>query len=205
MLKPLFELPHLTSFEIYHQHPLLLTQQDIEGLASSCPLIENLQLCTNPAYCMKSTLTLAALIPLAQYCKQLKSLGLFIDATKIPKISPTTPPKPFTSLCILSVGLSIIKDETPTVYLSQLISPDCVIESFDKWGNHLDWDEGLQHIATERIKLWDRVGSLAPKLSSVRAQERLRTRALEYELEDLRVRLAAQQDWIAAHAKRAEI
>ncbi|KJA28765.1 hypothetical protein HYPSUDRAFT_33119 [Hypholoma sublateritium FD-334 SS-4] len=176
-LKHLFELRYLTSFEIHHQYPLHITQQDIETIAFSCPALENLRLCTEPGFCMKSTLTLAALVPLAQHCTKLKSLGLFMDATIVPTMSPTMPS--FTSLYILFVGLSIIDDETPMVYLSQLIPPECVIDAFDPCGSFLRWDDDLRCIASGRSWLWDRVGSLARKLSSVRVQEGLRTRALE--------------------------
>ncbi|KJA28766.1 hypothetical protein HYPSUDRAFT_618573 [Hypholoma sublateritium FD-334 SS-4] len=191
ILKPLFKLPYLTSFVIDHQYPLLITQQDIESLASSCPAIEILELCIAPAFCMESTLTLEALIPLAQHCTQLKSLGLFVDASRVPEASPEIPPKPFTSLRFLSFGLSIIHDETPTVYLSQLIPPECAINSFHAWEN----DNSFENIAAQRWQLWSVVGSLVPKLSSIIAQERRRTCALESKVEELRMRaMAPQQD-----------
>ncbi len=196
LLKPLFKLSNLTSLEFYHQYPLLITQQEIEMIASSCPFIENLQLCNDPGFCMKSTLTLAALVPLAQHCIHLKSLGLFIDATKVPTMTPIT--QPFTSLSTLSVGLSIIKDEMPAVYLSQLICPECAIKcDFADWEDH-EWDNALEEIVAERCRLWAVVQSIASKLSSVLAQERLRTYAAERELRDLKVRMKAQQEFLVA-------
>ena len=111
-------------------------------------------------------------------------------------MSPNTPP--FTSLHTLSVGLSIIKDEMPAAYISQLIPPECVIEcDFGAWFEY-EWDYQLEEIVVERCRLWAVVKSLAPKLSSVLAQERVRTRALERKLEDLQVRMTAQQELIAA-------
>ncbi|RXW23744.1 hypothetical protein EST38_g2127 [Candolleomyces aberdarensis] len=98
----------LKTFEISHQFPMYLTQSDVETIAQrwgGC--IEVLILCCEPmaAYGMtkiagfnddyqvptgkttssngpEATLTLAALLPLAKYCAELRHLALFVDATR---------------------------------------------------------------------------------------------------------------------------
>ena len=97
----------LRSFDIMHHFPIYLTQEDVELIAQtwgSC--IEKLTLNDEPiagfsltpmglqyplsngveptsdARRPEASLTLAALLPFAKYCTQLKHLGLFIDATR---------------------------------------------------------------------------------------------------------------------------
>ncbi len=195
-LQPLFHLPYLTSFEFDHQYPLLITQKDIELLASSCPAIEKLNLCGEPSFCMQSTLTLAALIPLALHCTKLNSLTLFIDATNVPELSlEVIPPRPFMSLHFLSFGLSIIDNATPVaIYLSQLIPPECMV-----WSSEFNHAQGLSQghaVTTQWGQLWSEVASTVTALSKIITHERQRTRALEYELQELRALtgMATRQD-----------
>lgn len=189
ILKPVFKMTNLTSLEFGHQYPLALTQEDLEVLASSCPNIESLLLNTEPIFLMKSPLTLEALIPFAKYCTRLKTLGLYVDATNMPEVSPIAPPTPFTCLHRLSVGVSIINEEAaPALYLSQFLAPDCEIECGITWDDRDEPNLILSGIVNDRCDFWNNVNCMVPLLSKLRIQERLRTRAMERELDDLRMR-----------------
>ncbi|KAJ2915065.1 hypothetical protein MD484_g5347, partial [Candolleomyces efflorescens] len=92
-LEPKFALK---SFEISHHLPMDLSQEDVEMIAQrwgGC--IEKLTLCCEPmaafglsqtpstnSHRWGTTLTLAALLPFARHCPELRELGLFVDATR---------------------------------------------------------------------------------------------------------------------------
>ncbi|KAF9481477.1 hypothetical protein BDN70DRAFT_905253 [Pholiota conissans] len=202
-LKPLLKLPNLESFEIVHQYPISFSQEDLELFASSCPSIETLLLNTEPVYLTRSTLTLESLIPFAKHCPRLNSLGLFLDATaEIPELSILTPPKPFVNLSKLSMGVSIIEDDSaPSLYLSQLLPPTTEIDCGITWDNDGQGNETLSNIVKERCHVWDRVAETVPLLSTLRRQERQRMLAMERELEDLRMRKAVLRDTVTMGVK----
>ncbi|KAJ2915063.1 hypothetical protein MD484_g5341, partial [Candolleomyces efflorescens] len=105
VLRPRFALK---TFEIAHQFPVYLTQSDVEMIAQrwgGCINILNLGCEPMAAYGMtkiagfndeyqvptgkttssnapEATLTLAALLPLAKHCTELRHLALFVDATR---------------------------------------------------------------------------------------------------------------------------
>ncbi|KAF8968543.1 hypothetical protein BDZ97DRAFT_1902880 [Flammula alnicola] len=195
-LKPALKLPNLTSMEIVHQYPLSLTQQDVELLATSWPSIETLLLNTEPVYLAQSNLTLEALLPFARHCRRLQHFGLFIDASSsvdVPHLSSLTSSfVPFQSLRRLSMGISIITDDnTVALYLSQLLPLECRIDC------GITWDEDRP----DRCEAWSRVAELVPVLAKLRMEERERTRAMERELEDLRMRTSVLRDNAAMGVK----
>ncbi len=193
-LKPIFKLPHLVIFELQHQYPLRMTQQDITLLASSCPALENIRLGIDTVYLTESTLTLAALIPFAQHCPKLEHLGLFVNATAIavPEISPTAALKPFKSLRYLYMGYSVIdKWLTPAIYLSQLLAPECEITTEPLWDEDNDINEELSSIKEVRSELWEKAKTTVPMLSKVRVQDWGKMRDI---IEDLRGSDAILQD-----------
>ncbi|KJA27935.1 hypothetical protein HYPSUDRAFT_129875 [Hypholoma sublateritium FD-334 SS-4] len=198
-LRPIFKLPHLVIFQLHHLYPLLMTQEDVECLASSCPALENLSLGVSTVYLTEATLTLSALIPFAQHCPNLKYLGLFMDATaiKVPEISLAAAARPFKSLQRLCVGHSIIDEWlAPAIYFSHLLAPDCEIKATALW-NEVDADEELCDIIEVRGRLWNSVKRLVPVLSKS-AQERRHMRAI---VEELRANVAMLQDPMAIGAR----
>lgn len=76
-LKPLLACANLTSFEIIHQLPLLLKQEDVEILATRWPSLETLNLNSEPLNLVSPELTLEALLPFAQHCNRLSALSFF--------------------------------------------------------------------------------------------------------------------------------
>jgi hypothetical protein len=85
-LRPLLlSCPKITTFEIAHQHELVLELNDIEEITSKWPSIETLKLNHYPRsenYAeYASRLTLWSLLPFAQHCPQLQHLALFLSAS----------------------------------------------------------------------------------------------------------------------------
>lgn len=112
--------------------------------------LEKLTLNNEPVHMTQSDLTLHALLPFAEHCRQLTHLGLFIDASHdIPSFpfpvhstsltsKPTTGYTPFHSLRRLSMGVSIIKPRPePTapvaLFLSQLLPLHCGLDCGITW------------------------------------------------------------------------
>ncbi|THH17422.1 hypothetical protein EW146_g3381 [Bondarzewia mesenterica] len=96
--------PKLTSFTIRDEIPILMTDKDMESLASSLPRLECLILNTHPLLAKEPTLTLRALIPFARYCPNLTRLGLYIDAQTI--VSLPSNDLAFNNLTLLDMGIS---------------------------------------------------------------------------------------------------
>ncbi|KIJ94186.1 hypothetical protein K443DRAFT_683973 [Laccaria amethystina LaAM-08-1] len=152
-LKPLLRCRNLTSLEIVHQFPLSLKQEDLERLAVAWRALEKLTLNNEPVHMTQSNLTLHALLPFAEHCRQLTHLGIFIDAShdiptcpfpvhstslSLSTSKPTTGYTPFRSLHRLSMGVSIIKPHpAPTapvaLYLSQLLPLHCKLDCGITW------------------------------------------------------------------------
>ncbi|KAH9474987.1 hypothetical protein JR316_0012086 [Psilocybe cubensis] len=208
-LKPLFKLPNLTSLELVHQFPLALNSEDIRLFAVSWPSIRSLMLNTEPAHLTKSNLTLHDLLPFAQHCTKLRHLGLFIDSRLPTSEQPSTPSSSSTSSAVpnstpavqfkslerLSMGVSLIDDENAvTLFLSQILPLNCQIDSGITWDETLPVHPGISSVVQDRCMLWLKVSELLPVLTKLRAEERARTRAMEMELEDLRMRTKVLND-----------
>lgn len=206
-LKPLFKLSNLTSLELVHQYPLALKSEDIRLFAVSWPSIRSLMLNTEPVHLTKSNLTLEDLLPFAQHCTKLRHLGLFIDAksptsemTSTPSsLSPlatsTLPTVQFKSLERLSMGVSLIEDDNAvTLFLSQILPLNCQLDSGITWDETLPVHPEVSSAVQDRCTLWFKVADLLPVLTKLRAEERTRMRAMEMELEDLRMRTKVLND-----------
>lgn len=113
-------LPNLKNFRYTHRHSVSLTDEELGDLVSSWVSLEALSLTAKaPHLTSPISLTLACLIPLAQYCPNLRTLGLYVDAT-VPVNLPTTF-KPFRNLEELDMGSSPIKEaHTVATFLGTL-------------------------------------------------------------------------------------
>lgn len=192
VLKPLLRLPGLSMMELVHQHQLALTQVDIELLACSWPSLETLILNNEPVHLARSNLTLKALLPFAKHCHKLTHLGLFLDADEsFDQVNLI----PFQNLKRLSMGVSIITDsESVALCLSCILPLGCKLDSGITWDEANEINSSISLKVEERCQIWSKVAETLPMLCTLRMQERERTRAIEKELEDLRMRTAVMSD-----------
>ncbi|PFH47527.1 hypothetical protein AMATHDRAFT_67573 [Amanita thiersii Skay4041] len=203
-LKPLLNCPNLNSFELVHDNPILITQAEVEVLAEAWPNLETLILNNEPVFINCSTLTLEALIPFAKHCPRLRHLGLFINASTLGHeycSTPTSSVSPskrarvgydgpaFKSLKKLSMGVSPISDEKGVaLFLSTLCPVDCRVEAGVTWDEKAPVGFHLARAIEVRCGRWMHVEELLPGMVELRLQERERTRELERENEDLKIR-----------------
>ena len=197
VLKPLLKLHGLSTMELVHQHQLALSQADIELLASSWPSLETLILNNEPVYLARSKLTLKALLPFAKHCHKLTHLGLFLDATSADESFCQPNLIPFRNLKRLSMGVSIITDiESVSLFLSSILPLGCRVDSGITWDEATEISFSIMIKVEERCQAWSKVAETLPMLCTLRMQERERTRAIEKELEDLRMRSAVLSDMV---------
>jgi len=190
-LKPILKMANLKSLEIFHHHPLALTEEDIEILAASWPSLENLILNDEPVLLKESNLTVAALLPFARHCPDLMRLGLFIDTSSVELSTFTTSPfVPFKRLKCLSMGVSVINDGNPVaLYLSHILPLGCTVDSGISWqGQSLSRDVATYQLILSRRERWAQVDRLLPLLIGLRIDEKERLRVMEREIDDLRMR-----------------
>ena len=195
VLKPLLKLPGLVMMELVHQHQLALTQVEIELLAASWPSLETLILNNEPVNLARSHLTLKALLPFAKHCHRLTHLGLFLDATSVDESFNHVNLIPFQNLKRLSMGVSIIADtEDVALCLSCILPLGCKLDSGITWDEANEINTSISLKVEERCQAWSKVAETLPMLCTLRMQERERTRMMEKELEDLKMRTAVMTD-----------
>ncbi|KAG1857028.1 hypothetical protein DFJ58DRAFT_727051 [Suillus subalutaceus] len=198
-LTPLLSFPNLVTFQVMHKYPVNITLEEIEELACQWPSLESLALNEEPLIMHEFTLDLRALVPFARHCPKLRRLGLFIDANPV-KIPLTLELKPFTALCFLSVGTSRARDpEAVAAFLSHLCPPNCKLEVGVTWTTFgirscrlLDDDVRME--ISRRFHPWKSVRDILPVLIQLRSEEREKSRALQEEVEDLRMRTRLLMD-----------
>jgi len=193
-LRPLLEFQKLVGFKITHKESLVITENDIKELAMAWPTLETLHLCHDPhiledAPC-DGGLSPTALMHFAEYCPNLKELGLFMNATvwtdssQCPQIV-----KPFSRLQRLHVGVSRIAQPNAVArFLSDVCPRQLAIFTDSCWES-----AALRESAPAcqpRRDMWKSVASVHRELVEVRLQERRRgqeeRRLVELELQQLR-------------------
>ncbi|KAG9312423.1 hypothetical protein JVU11DRAFT_6806 [Chiua virens] len=207
-IKPLLTLTTLTTFELVHKYPLQITLDEIEDLASKWPHLEHLVLNAEPLFLEHDafTLDLRALLPFARHCPRLRLLGLYIDAdAELP--SSMTPLQPFATLKALAFGTSDVHDTSAAAtFLSRVCPPRCVVDMGITWTEfgseeHRILPTHLRFALQDRCAAWQAVGKLLPALIQLRLEEKERSRALQEEVEDLRVRNQLLMDKADTKAK----
>lgn len=195
-IKPVLTFPNLSAFEIVHKYPLKVTLDDLEDLASKWPHLESLMLNVEPLFIAEDAfaLDLCALLPFARHCPRLRVLGLYINATEA-EIPPShTPLEPFTALRTLSLGTSQVRDTgAVATFLSRILPARCVLDMGITWTEFGAEDDrvlpqDLRYPLQKRCVAWHAVQKLLPALVRLRKQEEERSRALQEEVEDLRIR-----------------
>ncbi|KAI0773038.1 hypothetical protein BD413DRAFT_690697 [Trametes elegans] len=213
-LRPLTKLPKLTQFELHWETALAVTHADVEELASSMPALEVLVLNPEPLPTPQPpALTLRALIPFAQHCRNMRELSLCVDASATDTLEDAArelhaalPPVRFQKLRELTFGLSrITHPESIALFLSRLCPVGVTVAA------GVSWPEGVGALAAENVddqavlldmwnqakewySRWEEVNHMLPLLTSIRMEERARRSELEREVEDLRVRCRVLED-----------
>lgn len=191
-IRPVLSCKQLRTFELTWTSPIVITQGDVEELASSWPSLQVLVLNCLPNPIVRlapPTLTLRALIPLAAHCPGLEVLGLDIDTNTagLAHNASVPPPQPFQKLATLCFGLSPIVDTgAVALFLSQLCPLGCEIGPGPQTPD--GFDIALPIWTCELMESWAEVGRVLPLLVRTRMQERARREELEREVEDLRMR-----------------
>ncbi|THG93997.1 hypothetical protein EW026_g7380 [Hermanssonia centrifuga] len=197
-LRPLLTCANLVVFEIRWYHPLTISYDDLEEMASNWPFMETLMLNCEPVdISIPPTLTLHALTPFARHCPKLVELGLYMSASVDVETPLERDVLAFQALRRLFVGLSRIADPGPvSLFLSKLCPLNCEVSSGVTWP---DGFEGLalpemERAADEWGHMWTEVNQMLPLLVKLRMEERENRQALQKEVEDLRVRCRLLSD-----------
>ncbi|KAL1709472.1 hypothetical protein EV121DRAFT_286539 [Schizophyllum commune] len=215
-LRPLFDCDSLVNFEILLQHPLRLTLADLEELARRWPSLEKLVLNSEPPESGTAPLTLRAILPFAAHCPRLRTLGLFLHASRhdIPTAYIDQSTDKITSLptfkepILLSMGVSIIDEEDieqVALFLSQVCPIGADLEAGVTWelnedeAAHMDAD--MASIIDGRCEKWNRVREFLPLLTQLRQQESERAKMLEDNLREL----SMQNERLMSAAKAANL
>ncbi|KZT24176.1 hypothetical protein NEOLEDRAFT_1067762 [Neolentinus lepideus HHB14362 ss-1] len=202
-IEPLFGCTRIKTFELMHEYPMSMYQEDMEVIATKWPLLENLKLDSEPFSAEKSPLTLRALLPFATHCPNLQFLGLYVDATTadLPSSAP-----PFRRLRRLSLGLSSVQEPGPvTIFLARVCPLGCRIESGATWAARWDadgWEEfgeqtGCQEGLREwgrRCAIWEEVDRMVPLVVKARMDDRSRMVEMRKKIYDLEARNSVLED-----------
>ncbi|RDB18265.1 hypothetical protein Hypma_000665 [Hypsizygus marmoreus] len=142
---PVLSIPALTVLHIHHHCPLPWTAGQLTELARSLPLLQSLHLNENPVDArIQPSAPFPTLLAFAQHCQNLKSLGIFLDAS-IPFILEESEFLPFRLLQGLHLGLSPISQERVedvVVLLTRLLPNTCnIILSSDPSSSNTAWGE----------------------------------------------------------------
>lgn len=195
-IKPVLTFPNLTSFELVHKYPLKITLDELEDLATKWPNLESLTLNVEPLFIDENafTLDLRALLPFARHCPRLHLLGLYINATEAEIPSSSTPLESFSALRTLAIGTSQVRDTSAVAtFLSRICPSRCTLDMGITWTEFGCEDNrflppDLRYLLQRRCSAWQAVEKLLPALIRLRREEKERSRALQEEVEDLRVR-----------------
>ncbi|KAI0320857.1 hypothetical protein OF83DRAFT_1168946 [Amylostereum chailletii] len=197
-IRPLLPLHQLTTLEIRHNLSLCLSEESLVELGTALPNLQNLLLNCDPLRLGSPSLTLHALLPLAEFCPNLRRLGLYVDACATETLTvPKRASKPrFTSLRYVNFGTSPIGTSVVPValFLSALFADadaDTVVkvEAGVMWNEDLFVDDvdGFSETTTENCMRWGEVAKMMPLLVPLRRDEKSRRAAAELELEDLKM------------------
>ncbi|KZS94962.1 hypothetical protein SISNIDRAFT_494824 [Sistotremastrum niveocremeum HHB9708] len=204
MIKPLLGLKTLETFVIDGPIPPLLSNLDIERLADSLPALRHLEICPRATgQPRKPCPTLACLTSIARSCRNLISVGVYVDASSSPPPSPSPRPEhtfPTTFQTMHVLCSKITAPSSVADFLASIFPPHTTL-SFSRYSPHLrsvartmdilfphvDSDVGLEIHSIKYRKLWKETSELLDALKHTR--EALASRQAEVEV--LKKRLAS--------------
>jgi hypothetical protein len=199
-LRPILSCPSLVAFEIVHEYPIRLSDDDIEEISRGWPNLEKLYLSCEPVAMLDATreegaLSLKALEHLARYSPNVQEIGLFLDASPDVDGAKNHDLPCFRRLRRLFVGVSRASDEEGVaLYLARMLPLGCLPEYGVTWYNGpasfastaSNEMEGKMQEITRRCDSWEHIADLLPVLIRLRCEEIQRQRKLESELRTLR-------------------
>jgi len=191
-IRPLLSLKKLETLEVRHNHPLIVSEDNIAELAMALPDIQDLILNCEPFSLDRPSITLGALLSIAHYCRKIRNIGLYLDATSVDTL-PTIGAAQFaTSFRTLNLGVSPIGfDKVPVaLFLSQLLASrqgPIELQFGVTWDDVLT-DDHYKRTVFDCCERWDEVAKMLPLLIRLRQEEHDHRRSIEREVEDLRMR-----------------
>ena len=91
-IKAILAIPNLSSFQLIYKFPLKLMLDELQGLASKWPVLENLMLSAESLFLEKDAFTLdLQVLLLCKILPHLHLLSIYMDASKAEIPSPSTP------------------------------------------------------------------------------------------------------------------
>lgn len=161
-LEPILTSQNIVQFEIQHWLPLNLCTGDVANIARSWPRLESIMLNQAPASVpdIPCHLNILSLIPFAQHCPLLRTIGILAAAGPLSSTQWGHLPSHFPQLETLHVGIS--ENSGPNdvaLFLGRICPSGCSIQ----YGSH--WYEFDQYKSQ-----WDIVANTLPLLIRMRMQ-----------------------------------
>lgn len=181
-LEPLLSMRRLESIVVDHPLPPALTDQDLGRFARSFPELKHLELCVQAwGHDLEVVPTLSCLLPFAEHCRKLVSIGIYIDATVRPP-TLTDVSKAFSpSLRVMQVFCSRIWQHHPVAdFLAAILPPDAkltmtrhsdrLIPVVGQMSDHImvTSNEDLDDTSKKYRSKWQEASRLLEDLRSVR-------------------------------------
>ncbi|KAH7930164.1 hypothetical protein BV22DRAFT_1055422 [Leucogyrophana mollusca] len=131
--QPLFTFKNLTAFRTPSFCSAKLSDRDLEEIALAWPQLEVLELGTGSDWRAPSLITFNGLLSVLQHCRQLRELGLVMDATVL---APITTDASNINITLFSVGCSDIHDpRAVAAFLLGILPRLRKIKTSDLWFN----------------------------------------------------------------------
>ncbi|KAG8221424.1 hypothetical protein J3R82DRAFT_1612 [Butyriboletus roseoflavus] len=170
ILRPLFQLKHLTSLKLETLCTFDLDDAAIKEIAMAWPLLETLDLSIRECgWEIPSKVTLPGLVPLLRHCPNLVLLGVVVDATVLPVNSTRLPGAGVRNTSLESLWLADSKITRPSLVASFLSTIAPNIEQIVSWNTPLlSGRNGMD----KYLKRWKEVESSVRHFALARKQER---------------------------------
>ncbi|KAJ7052020.1 hypothetical protein C8F01DRAFT_1376384 [Mycena amicta] len=170
MLSCLSSFSQLTTIYIHSTGGFDLNDQSIAPLARAWPSLKSFSL-KHPS--SDSELTLAALLPFAQYCPELIFIKMTFDTTIIPSSTSTSSGERIKrpELGHLGVNRSRLDKSFPVARFLSAVFPNLGVV-YNSWQEGAD-DEDFDDVVN-MLGAWQEVEELIPQLVAVRAEGRLK-------------------------------
>ncbi|THH21518.1 hypothetical protein EW146_g26 [Bondarzewia mesenterica] len=195
-IAPLLDFQRLTSFNIRDAHPIRITDEEVNELASRLPSIQKLRLTVNPSFMSPPSLSLRALLPFAQHCGELTELGLCIScdltaSLKLPRSDVSFRKLSFLDLSASQISTSRSLRLNSALFLSRLVRKGTRIKTMYTPRPHDPHWIDARHDRTYQKRMQE-VSRMVPLLIEVRKEDLEEVDALRRENGHLKSLLASR-------------